>query len=226
MDEEVRDLLEQLSDFAGGAVALISGRSIADIDALFPEAGLAIAGQHGLERRDASGAMTRHEIASAQLELARHRIVEAVARYPGLLVEYKGLSLALHYRAAPRLAGFAHRLVHSLQAEIGPDYCIQKGKRVVELKPAGKDKGIAVTEFMGEKPFRGRTPVFVGDDATDEYAFAVVNDLGGLSIKVGSGQASARWRLRDISAVKAWLQQLRASTGGGNGLEREPKWRR
>jgi trehalose 6-phosphate phosphatase len=95
--------------------------------------------------------------------------------------------------------------MRTLQEEIGPDYTILRGKKIVEIKPGGKDKGKAVKEFMAEKPFRGRLPVFVGDDATDEYGFAVVNALGGHSIKVGTGRSIARWRLPDVTAVRAWL---------------------
>jgi trehalose 6-phosphate phosphatase len=88
---------------------------------------------------------------------------------------------------------------------------VQTGKRVVELKPAGKDKGVAVGEYMREAPFRGRCPVFIGDDLTDEYGFAMVNRLGGHSIKVGRGRTVARWRLRDVAAVRAWLGSMAAA---------------
>src|SRR2546426_4251134 len=115
------------------------------------------------------------------------------------------LSLALHYRRAPRLGGYAHRLMRSLAARIGSQYCVQTGKRIVEMKPAGKDKGVAVLEFMQEEPFRGRTPVFIGDDTTDEYGFATVNRLHGHSVKVGAGRTVAHWRLRDVDAGRAWL---------------------
>jgi trehalose 6-phosphate phosphatase len=127
------------------------------------------------------------------------------ARHPGLLLEDKELSLALHYRRQPALGSYVHRLMRTVQAQIGPDYTVQLGKRIVELKPSGKDKGQAVTEFMSETPFSGRVPVFVGDDATDEHGFAVVNTLGGYSIKVGGGRSHARWRLPDVEAVRSWL---------------------
>ena len=87
------------------------------------------------------------------------------------------------------------------------DTKIHTGKRVVDLTHAGKDKGVAVQEFMHDNPFRGRTPVFVGDDITDEYGFTTVNRLHGHSVKVGRGPTAARWRLRDIRAVRAWLEQ-------------------
>ena len=84
---------------------------------------------------------------------------------------------------------------------------LQPGKRVVELKPAGRDKGVAIADLMEEPPFVGRVPVFVGDDATDEFGFSVVNEMHGHSIKVGGGPTSARFRLKTVSAVKDWLAQ-------------------
>jgi len=203
-DRDVRALIEAVYSFSGGAVALISGRSIRDVDLLF-HAHLPAAGQHGTERRDAAGRVTRHA-APVTLDGAHERLRAAVAEHAGLLLEHKGLSLALHYRRAPRLAGYAHRLVRSVLPELGGAFCVQSGKRVVELRPAGKDKGGAVREFMSEEPFRGRAPVFVGDDRTDEYGFEMVNRLRGYSVKVGHGPSVARWRLRDVRAVRAWLE--------------------
>jgi trehalose 6-phosphate phosphatase len=203
----LRGLIQDLHAAADGAVALISGRAIPDIDALMEGIRLPVAGQHGTERRDAAGRITRHAAPNGQLDWAHDQLAAAAARHAGLLLEHKGLSLALHYRRAPRLAGYANRLVRSLLPRLGEQYCIQRGKRIVEVKPAGKDKGAAVLEFMDEEPFRGRTAVFVGDDATDEYGFAAVNRLGGHSIKVGPGRTAARFRLRDVEAVRVWLAQ-------------------
>jgi len=205
-DLAIQQLIVGLYQAAGRAVALISGRSIADIDRLVPGLRLPAAGQHGIERRDAAGRVSRHVPPSPQLDAVRRGLAAALARHPGLLLEDKGLSLALHYRRAPRLAGYAHRLVRTLLAGNGGTYCVQGGKRVVEIKPAGKDKGVAVLEFMQEEPFRGRIPVFVGDDSTDEHAFVTVNRLHGHSVKVGPGRTVARWRLRDVRAVRAWLE--------------------
>jgi trehalose 6-phosphate phosphatase len=184
-----------------------------DVDRLFPGTRLPAAGQHGIERRDAVGRHSRHAFPSDRLEEEHRRLAAAVARHPGLLLEHKGLSLALHYRRAPRLGAYAHRLLRGLQSRIGTEYCLQAGKRVVELKPAGRDKGVAVLEFMQEEPFRGRMPVFLGDDMTDEYGFAMVNRLDGHSVKVGPGRTVARWRLRDVLAVRAWLERGLATPG-------------
>lgn len=203
----LRRLIETLYRSTDGAIALITGRPLGDIDRLFDFPRLPAAGQHGLERRRADGRVTRHARTSRALTSARDALSTVVAKHPGLLFEDKGLSLALHYRRAPRLAGFAHRLVRSLGAELGGQYEVQRGKRVVELVPAGRDKGVAIAAFMRERPFRGRTPVFIGDDVTDEYGFAMVNGLGGVTIKVGPGPTAAAWRLPDVRAVLGWLDR-------------------
>ena len=203
--EEVRLLLEQLYRDTGGAVALMSGRAIAEIDRLFPHARMPVAGQHGLERRSAEGQLIRHAVPTRRFERVRLRMATAVHDKAGLLLENKGLSLALHYRRAPRLAAYAHRLARSMLPMVGREFCIQRGKYVVEMRPAGKDKGVGIREFMTEAPFHGRTAVFVGDDATDEFGFATVNRIGGHSIKVGPGRTVARWRLPSVRAVREWL---------------------
>ncbi len=190
---------------ASGALALVSGRSIADLDVIFGEPALAAAGQHGLERRSADGRLTQFATPPGSLDQAREKIAAVAAHNAGLLVEDKGLSIALHYRAVPRLGGFVHRTMRGLASALGAPYSVQIGKRVVELRPAGLDKGDAIAAFMEEAPFRGRVPVFIGDDVTDEHGFARVNELGGHSIKVGSGRTQARWRLPDVDAVREWM---------------------
>jgi len=205
VDDALRAQIAALSGKTGGAVALISGRTLADIDRLLDGMRLPAAGQHGTERRDARGRITHHDFPRERLEWAHARLAEATAGRSGLSLEDKGLSLALHYRRAPRLGGYAHRLVRALIPTLGAEFCIQPGKRIVEVKPAGKDKGVALVEFMAEEPFRGRTPVFLGDDLTDEYGFEAVNRLGGQSIKVGPGRTAAMWRLPTVRAVRSWL---------------------
>lgn len=209
IDRHLRRVIELLHQFSGGAVALVTGRGIADVDRLFPGARLAIAGQHGVERRGISGRVARHPLAPRRLDVARRALADAAARHPGLLVEDKGRSLALHYRRAPRLAGYAHRLARAAATRLGPAYAVQSGKRVVEIRPTGRDKGKAILAFMRERPFKGRTPVFLGDDATDEHGFAMINRLGGHSVKVGTGPTAARWRLRSVAAVRGWLERGR-----------------
>lgn len=206
LEADLLQLILRLRRATGGALALISGRSIADIDSIFHDQALPVAGQHGIERRDVNGRVTRHTFPIGALARARARLAAIASRHQGLMLEDKELSLALHYRQQPALGSYVHRLMRTIQAEIGADYTVQRGKRVVELKPSGKDKGQAVYEFMAESPFNGRVPVFVGDDATDEYGFAAVNALGGYSIKVGKGRSRAPWRLSDVEAVQTWLE--------------------
>jgi trehalose 6-phosphate phosphatase len=208
VERELQKRICDLYEATGGAVALISGRSISDIDTIFHDNQLPVAGQHGLERRSSNGRITRHDAQSEKLGFARLRLAEAIAAHPDLLLEDKGLSLALHYRAAPALASFAHRTMRNIGSAVGREFAVQSGKRVVELKPSGKDKGDAVRDFMHEQPFEGRTAVFLGDDVTDELGFAVVNSMGGHSVKVGAGPTAARWRLPNVRAVRSWLRRL------------------
>lgn len=208
VSDDVRRLLERLYECAGGAVALMSGRPIFEIDRLFPNVRMPVAGQHGVERRNAAGVHSRHTAPTERFEEARRQLHAAIADKPGLLLEDKGVSLALHYRRVPELADFVHRTMRDILPQLAGLYSLQLGKSVVEVKPAGKDKGLAVLEFLEEAPFAGRSPVFVGDDDTDEYGFHVVNRLGGDSIKVGAGATAARWRLADVEAVRHWLRSI------------------
>jgi trehalose 6-phosphate phosphatase len=205
VDDAIRGLIGDLAAAADGAVAVITGRPISDIDRLFPDFQLPVAGQHGVERRDSLGHITRHEFAAAPLDVARRALQFVVDTNPGLLLEDKGMSLALHYRQAPTLGSYAHRFMRAVQARAGAEFCVQSGKKVVELKPCGRDKGDAISAFMQEDPFRGRMPVFIGDDVTDELGFDVVNRMGGVSVKVGAGRTRAAWQLRDVTAVRTWL---------------------
>jgi trehalose 6-phosphate phosphatase len=200
-----KDLLHGLHLATGGAVALISGRSLHDLDLLFRGPPLPAAGQHGLERRNGRGDVWKLDVSSDSLSLARARMTALASRHRALVIEDKGLSLALHFRAAPHLESEMHEAVRAIVAELGDGYVVQPGKLVVELRPAGSDKGEAIAAFMGETPFRGRVPVFLGDDVTDEHGFAVVNAMGGHSLKVGEGPTIARWRVPDVRAVERWL---------------------
>jgi len=198
-------LLAKLSHAAGGALALISGRPIAGIDKLFAPLKLPAAGQHGVERRDASGRVHRQNVDASSLRRAASRIREFAEQHDGLVFEDKGYSVALHYRRAPRLRGSAEEVVLAAASGLGGAFEAQNGKMVIELKPAGRNKGMAIREFMFEPPFRGRVPVFIGDDITDEHGFRVVNALKGHSLKVGEGATCARWRVKDAAALRSWF---------------------
>lgn len=208
VDPCLLDVVRRLRVVTGGALALISGRPIAEVDRLFAPMQLPIGGQHGAERRDAVGRMHHHPHCAKQLDALRRCILDWAVEVPGLLVEDKGMLIAVHYRQAPQLAGEVQRMLRECLVRGGDAFRLQEGKMVLELKPVGKDKGTTIIEFMNEVPFRGRIPVFVGDDATDEHGFAVVNNLGGHSVKVGLGPSAARWRIPDVTAVRAWLEEM------------------
>jgi len=204
---ELIELLRRLRAAAGGALALVSGRSVEDIDQLFEPLVFPAAGLHGTERRSAAGNVHRHAPPLESLGRAAARIVRLTAEHSGLVFENKGMALALHYRMAPALRALAEREMRAIAAGLGDAFELQAGKFVVEVKPSGKDKGSAVAEFLTEAPFAGRRPVFIGDDLTDEPAFEVVNRAGGHSVKVGPGITRARWHLFDAAAVRRWLEE-------------------
>lgn len=206
IDESLKALLRDLFIAGGGALALISGRAVGEIDRMLAPLRLPAAGQHGAERRSADGSLHRHGLLLDRLHEAAEKLSRFASRRKGLIVENKGMSLALHYRLAPRLRKLAEAKMRELAAQLGADYGLQEGKQVLELKPTGRDKGIAIEEFMQEPPFAGRVPVFIGDDLTDDFGFACVNRLGGHSVKVGPGPSIATWRMADANAVRRWLR--------------------
>ncbi|OFW40957.1 MAG: trehalose-phosphatase [Acidobacteria bacterium RIFCSPLOWO2_12_FULL_67_14b] len=208
-------LLAGLRAAAGGALALISGRPVGDIDALFAPLRFPAAGLHGIERRDALGRLHTHALPEKPLRRAAARLAAFSAQHSGVIFEDKGLTLALHYRQAPQLEQAAHGIAAAVLAGLGDGVELQRGKMVIEIKPGGRDKGVAIEDFLREVPFHGRTPVFVGDDLTDEYGFSVVNRLGGHSVKVGAGETGARWRLEDAASVRDWLERCVAALRAG-----------
>jgi trehalose 6-phosphate phosphatase len=221
VDAGVAALLPALVRHLGGAVALITGRTLVDADRLFPGLSLPIAGQHGLERRAADGSIHRHVSPTSVLRSLHDELARFVARHEGLLLEDKGGTLALHYRLAPRLASHVHQTVKARLAATGAaakGLRLQPGKGVLEIRPGGRDKGAAILEFMAEPPFAGRLPVFVGDDRTDEFGFTVVTRAGGSAVKVGPGRTGAQFRLLDVTAVRRWLEaalSVASSSAGG-----------
>lgn len=218
IDEGLMELLRGLCATTDGAVALISGRSVKEIDRLLAPLRLPAAGQHGAERRSADGTLHLHAPVIERMHEAADGLSRFAAPHRGLIVENKGMSLALHYRLAPRLRKLAEAKMRELAMHIGPEYGLQEGKQVLELKPSGRDKGTAIEEFMLEPPFAGRLPVFIGDDVTDEFGFACVNRLGGHAVKVGPGASVAAWRIADAAAVRRWLRSG-IKQGGDESME-------
>jgi len=212
VDQTLLDLIENLHRASGGAMALVSGRMIADLQSRIKLPQLPLAGLHGLERRDSSGRLWIHAAPPATKSAIKEALAPVLARHPGLLLEDKGLTLALHYRLAPKLAGYVHRFMGRFANAPEQGLELQRGKYVVEIKPAGIDKGTAVAEYLAEAPFKDRRPVFIGDDLNDEHGFAEVNKLDGISIKVGKGPSCARFRLPDVEAVHHWLGEALKGT--------------
>ena len=206
VDPAIGNLLLALGQALDGAVALITGRMISDVDRLFGHSELPVAGLHGSERRSIDGSIHRHEIAAAELARLRDELARFAARHKGLLFEDKGVAFAIHYRRVPALASLVHR---TLRRHIGHPsdvgWHLQRGKGILEIRPEGRDKGVAIADYLREPPFEGRTPVFVGDDLSDEFGFDAVTALGGRAVKVGPGPTNATYRLRDVADVRRWL---------------------
>jgi trehalose 6-phosphate phosphatase len=211
--DRLKSLLIQLSQRMEGAIALISGRTIQNLDELFAPETFCAAGIHGAERRGPSGDIHHASIDRDALRQAHAALSAYADMHEGLLIEDKGSALALHYRLAPHLERDAFARVASVLDRLGSEYVLQTGKCVYEIRPAAWNKGSAVREFMKAHPFAGRVPIYVGDDVTDEHGFAAVNALGGLSVRVGSSATTgaatcARYRLDDVAAVHRWLAAL------------------
>ena len=199
-------MLSELTVVTAGAVALITGRPVHSIDRLFAPLVLPVAGQHGFERRGANGELMRREVETAPLNKLMEILREFVHEHPQAFVEDKTVALALHFRRDPRLESHVERLASQLAPELGSHFHLQRGKMVLEIKPSGHDKGTAIEEFMAEAPFQGRIPVFLGDDETDEDGFRMVNQMNGVSLKIGPGPTVASWRLDHVEAAVRWLQ--------------------
>ncbi len=197
-----------------GALALVSGRSLEQLDGLFAPLRLSAAGLHGLERRNLrAAAVVRAEPDPAILAAARARLAAFAGQHPGVLLEDKGLTLALHYRKAPQQQAAATALASAVAAASRGALALLEGKMVLELKPPGVDKGQAIAALIDEAPFAGRQPVFAGDDTTDEAGFAVVNRLAGVSIRVGADArpTAAAYGHASVAAVQRWLAGLLAA---------------
>lgn len=204
----LRNTLQLAAAREEGALALISGRCIAELDRLFAPYVFPASGQHGLERRDATGRVTRPKIDTTLLGPARQALVDFQRDHPGLLIEDKGTAVALHYRLAQKLEPIVHEKMQALAAPLVGQFSLRYGKCVVELTPSGYSKRAAIEEFMQEEPFTGRVPVFVGDDVTDEEGFEAVNALGGYSVRVGlPSETQAKYTFSNVSTVIAWLRQ-------------------
>jgi trehalose 6-phosphate phosphatase len=203
----LRNTLQLSREREGGALALLSGRRLGDIDSLFAPGIFPSSGLHGLEVRLPGGAVVRPPVDPAVLDCARRWLGDLRQQNRGLLLEDKGIALAMHFRLAPGLAPEIEVIMDEMAAELGGDFVVRQGKCVYELMPRGFDERTAIELFMRQPEFAGRTPVYVGDDAFDEAGFQFVNDMGGHTVRVGDlALTAARYRFSNVSTVAAWLR--------------------
>jgi len=208
------ELLERLAQQRNGALALISGRTLGDLDRLLRPWRGAAAGMHGAERRRANGSRVEagesasDRAAAAALARIHPKLGALAQRWPGAWIEDKGRTLALHYRAIPEKEREIRDAVARLAERESEALRLILVKMVIELQPRHHSKGAVIAAFLGEPPFHGRRAIFVGDDTTDEDGFAEVNRRGGLSIRVGPETAAtaAAYRLLSPAEVLSWLE--------------------
>ena len=205
---ELRTLLHRVGAALGGRVAIVSGRSVEQVDAFLGDAiaDWAVVGSHGAEIRERGGAVTRPDRPHA-LDAAERAFRDRFGDTDGVVIEVKSLGVAIHYRLAPAVEDEARALVERFAGEEG--LAVQHGKMMAELRMPGHDKGTAIRSLATRAPFAETRPVFAGDDLTDEAGFAAVAELGGAGVLVGPDrETAARYRLDDVAAVLRWLEAL------------------
>ncbi|WP_375451614.1 trehalose-phosphatase [uncultured Devosia sp.] len=202
------EALQRAARELDSAFAVLTGREIGDIDRYLAPLVLPVAGAHGTQRRRADGTMEPVDTAATEAaeEIAR-AIGPLVEAHPQLLVEAKDGAVALHFRQAPELEAACRMAMEEAVRHVA-NFTLVPGKMVFEARPRGVSKGTALRAFMAEEPFLGRTPIFIGDDTTDEDGFIAAQDLGGVGIKLGEGDTAARMRIANVASVHALIQGL------------------
>jgi trehalose 6-phosphate phosphatase len=212
IDAGLPALLADLRERLGGAVALVTGRTLAGLDAVTGLPPRAAAGLHGLELRFESGRTVSAGIPDGASHIAR-QLREQFRADPRLVIEDKGAGVALHWRLAPERS--QECIAAMTEVAASPEFEILRGHAVIEARPRGTNKGAALAALSKHGSFAGRRPVFVGDDVTDEDGFRSAALLGGFGVKVGPGETAARYRMSDVGEVHAWLaSSLAALTDG------------
>jgi trehalose 6-phosphate phosphatase len=202
------DLLHGLYRALDGALALVSGRGLNDLDRLFSHPRWAAIGLHGLQLRHADGSFRRIDVAPEQQQRMRDAARSLAARFDGVQVEDKEWAIALHCLRGSEQLSDLQTAAGELLLDL-PGYELQPGRRVLEFKPAGMDKGRAVQELLGRGTFVRRMPVYLGDDLTDEHAFAVINQQNGISVRVGSRDPTlAHFTLPGPAETSIWLNRV------------------
>jgi len=209
VDARLPPLLRDLSAALDGALAVISGRPLATIDALLQWPQLVAAGQHGAELRHAEGGIEHAAVDTRALDAARTLLHTRSPRADDVRIEDKDIALSIHYREHPGAEPFARELAAAALQAAGPGFELQHGAFVIELKSTRVDKGRALAALMTRAPFTGREPWVLGDDYADEHAFAMAQSLGGAGVVVGTRTDSvAHYQLADPAAARAWLAQI------------------
>ena len=204
----LRRTLGRLQELTGGALALVSGRQLNDIDLIFAPLQLAAIGGHGAEFRPVPGTEPRMRAAALSGELKR-KLASLTELGPGVLLEDKGYSLALHYRLAPDLGPALNAAVMRICEQIpSGTLAVMPGKAVIEVKPAGVSKALAVRELMKHPPFNDRHPIFIGDDVTDEPVFGIIAEFGGLGFSVGRVVPGVDGHFEKPEDVRSWLARI------------------
>ena len=214
-----RDVVERvraLHDALDGALALVSGRPIVDVDRMVAPARFPVVGVHGAEWRVAATATARSAAPPHGVDAAREAFAVFVREHAGTLMEDKGTAVALHYRRNAGAGEAAVQLARGIAAAGEAGVEVLQGHMVVEIRPLGVNKGGAVHALLEVAPFAGRRPVYLGDDVTDEDAFTVVNAHGGVSVAVGPrSRTNARYQLASVRHVHDWLGRLARHVRGG-----------
>ncbi len=201
--------LQRLVERTGGAVALVSGRTVAELDSIFSPLRLPAVGGHGAEFRPVVGQPLNVEGAPTLDPVLKRRLADIAAMDPRILVEDKGYSVALHFRLAPEHQPAIEDAVSAALAFAWPNPVeILHGKAVIEVKSSGYDKGSAVRRLMRLRPFAGRRPIFVGDDVTDETAFVVLSEFNGVGFSVGRPLCGVDGHFAGPRQVREWLGHL------------------
>ncbi|MDP2357127.1 MAG: trehalose-phosphatase [Beijerinckiaceae bacterium] len=206
VSSELRDALMRLRDKVDGALALVSGRNLATLDAHFAPLVFDAAGLHGLEVRT-GGRVLEREPPSHRLRAAVENLRVCAAQWPQAIIEDKSQSVAVHWRLAPESETQIRDRLEEEMVQLGEDFRVQWGKSVAEILPVGFHKGGAIDVLMDLAPFAGRTPIVFGDDVTDEDAFRIVNARGGYSVKIGPEKTAATFRLGNARQVRALILQ-------------------
>lgn len=206
VDEDLRRLLLRIQQRLAGRLAILTGRSLANMDCHLDMPELAAAGSHGLERRRADG--SAQSVAPSDQVEAATEAVQAFAEPRGLVVERKPGGVAVHYRQHPAFELAVTQEIEAVGKDHGLD--VQEGSMVRELRLPGPDKGDALNSFMRESPFSSGRPIAVGDDLTDDHAFKAATALGGFGILIGDREGSAaQYGLRNVAALRTWLGETR-----------------